>query len=367
MRLTEKEILESIQRAGEQYAPLMINHLEEEFPLQPGSGHYTADAIIEFSVQGGSAFEALVEIVPVATPRNILDRIGRILEYISIVKDKKSALIPMIVTTYVGSRQAEILANKNVSWLDLSGNMVIRGLNGTYIERTGKPNLYPDTAPIKKIFQGKSSIIGRALLLKPDGFSSLNEIVYFINKRNARITLPTVSKVLMLLEEELLITRKEKHIYVTEPEKLIERLVEGYKNSAERRRRKSYRFSLDKIESIFFEFEERLKIDYLMCGFYAAQVKGLAVTDQIMIFVKDMEEVKRAMIRNQIGITPDTEFGSLRIIETYDPGVWFNAKIKPFKPVVDDIELYLEMTVDTPRGPKIAEQLKKRILEKWQQ
>ena len=72
-------------------------------------------------------------------------------------------------------------------------------------------------------------------------------------------------------------------------------------------------------------------------------------------------------------LEPDTEFGNVKLIENNDIEIWFNSVeieltiesvIKVTIPVVDDIELYLEMIADTPRGPKIAEQLKRRILEK---
>ncbi len=111
-------------------------------------------------------------------------------------------------------------------------------------------------------------------------------------------------------------------------------------------------------------FNEMLSIDYVACGFYAAQIKSLAVSDQITIFVRSMESVNRAVVRNQIQITPDSEFGNVSITESSDPGVWFNAETKSCKATVDNIELYLEMMVDTPRGPKIAEQLKRWILKK---
>jgi hypothetical protein len=65
-----------------------------------------------------------------------------------------------------------------------------------------------------------------------------------------------------------------------------------------------------------------------------------------------------------VSVTPDAEFGNVIITETNDPGVWFNPDWRIIDLVVDDIELYLEMMVDTPRGPKIAEQLKRRILQK---
>jgi len=359
MRLTEKQVIQSLTSMGERYAPLKINRLIERTSLPDGC---QVDAVIEFSIQNGPSFKAIVEIKTVATPQNIL--IGARLLTACVANDKEPDRVPLFVAPYIGTKQAKILADKGISWIDLSGNMSVRVSNRVYIERTGKPNRFPDTAPIKKIFQGTSSLVSRALLLKPEGFSSLYEMVDFINNRNAKITLSTVSKVLKSLEEDLLITKSKKLIYVTNAERLLERLAVSYVNSTERKAGETYRFATDKPDAMFLAFNERLSIDYVACGFFAAQIKGLAVTDKITIFVRSMERVKRAAVRNQIQITPDAEFGNVSITESSDPGVWFNADIKPRSAIVDDIELYLEMIADKPRGPKIAEQLKRRILQK---
>lgn len=319
------------------------------------------DAIMDCSIQNGPSFKAVVEIKTVATPQNIL--MGAQLLKAYVAGDKQVDQIPLLVAPYIGTKQAKILADNGISWLDLSGNMSIRVSNRIYIERTGKPNRFPDTAPIKKIFQGTSSLVSRVLLLKPKGFSSLYEMVNFINARNAKITLSTVSKVVKKLDEELLINRDNSLVSVADPEKLLERLAQGYKNSTERKKRNTYKFVIEGIEQLSDGMTVLCK-DYLACGFYAAQIKGLAVTDQKMIFVKDIEQFRRKAEKKLVSVTPDVEFGNFVITETNDPGVWFNADYQITVSVVDDIELYLEMTVDTPRGPKIAEQLKRRILQK---
>ena len=323
---------------------------------------YRVDAFIEFSIRNGPSFKAVAEIAPVSTPQNILRRARQLADYFG--KAEKTNMVPLVIASYIGAKQAKILADKGISWIDLSGNMLIRVSNRIYIERTGRPNRFPDTAPIKKIFQGTSSLVSRALLLKPEGFSSLYEMVDFINARNAKITLSTISKVVKKLDEELLINRNKSLITVADRGKLLERLAQGYKISMDRKAGKTYRYATNKPDAMFFAFNEMLSIDYVACGFYAAQIKGLAETDTITIFVRDIRQIQRAAVRNQIRITPDAEFGNLMITETKEPGVWFNADIKPISAIVDDIELYLEMLVDTPRGPKIAEQLKRRILQK---
>jgi len=358
MRLTAEQIIQSLKSTDGKYAPLMINSLQEQVSLQDGS---QVDAIMECSIQNGPSFKAVVEIKTVATPQNIL--MGAQLLKACVANDEESDKIPLLVAPYIGMKQAKILEDNGISWIDLSGNMSIRVSNRIYIERTGKPNRFPDTAPIKKIFQGTSSLVSRAILLKPKGFSSLYEVVDFINARNAKITLSTVSKVLKILDEELLINRDESLISVADREKLLERLAQGYKNSTERKRRKTYRFVIENIQQLSPGVVGECK-DYLACGFYAAQIKGLAVTDKKTIFVKDIELFRRKAEEKLVSVTPDAEFGNVIITETKDPGVWFNPKWRIIDSVVDDIELYLEMMVDTPRGPKIAEQLKQRILQK---
>ncbi|MGB8226273.1 MAG: hypothetical protein WCE45_05340, partial [Sedimentisphaerales bacterium] len=130
--------------------------------------------------------------------------------------------------------------------------------------------------------------------------------------------------------------------------------------STERKMRKTYKFAADNTRDLFFAFSN-LRIDYAACGFYAAKLKGLAVTNEITIFVKDIERVKKA------GVPEDTTFSNLTIIETNEPDVWFNASRQMNQvnnAIVDDIELYLEMMTATPRGPEIAKQIKQRILKR---
>ena len=364
MRITEKEIIQYLQNSDRQYAPLVIDRLEEQVNLADG---YQADAIIEFSIPDGPCFEALAEIASVATPKNILQKSLQLSDNIS--KVNKPDIIPLLIAPYIGKKQAQMLEDKGISWIDLSGNMYVKVSNQIYIERSGRKNRFPDTAPIKKIFQGTSSLVSRALLLKPEGFSSLYEIVDFINERNANITLSTVSKVIKSLEEELLISKSGSLISVVDQEKLLDRLTEDYFYYIKRKVRKTYKFSVEKPRCYVSMTRNVQKSNYLACGFYATQIKGLGVTNEITISVRDMDQARRDLDF----LEPDAEFGNIKLIETNDVEIWFNSidaeltiesVIKVTIPVVDDIELYLEMMADTPRGPKIAEQLKQQILNK---
>ena len=184
MRLTAEQIIQRLRRAGDQYTPLVIKNLKENVRLQMGFRGDEADAIITFSIEDGPFFDALVEIAPVANPKSIEGKSRQLFDNIS--KYGNPDVIPMIIAPYIGAKQVKILADRGISWIDLSGNMAVRVSNRVYIERTGKPNCFPDTAPIKKIFQGTSSLVSRALLLKPDGFESLTKITDFITQRSGK-------------------------------------------------------------------------------------------------------------------------------------------------------------------------------------
>lgn len=358
MRLTEKDIVKQLFESAEQYKPLVFLGLGEEPDLAKG---IKGDAVMKITLQNGPSFKVLLEIVPVATPKIISEKSRLMLD-----KPKgmnRANLIPVIIAPYIATKQAVMLAEQGISWIDLSGNIVLQVPGQVYFERTGKKNKFPDTAPIKKIFQGTSSLVARALLLKPDGFRSLYETVNFINKRNASITVSTVSRVLKSLEEDLLVEKSGALIVAIDREMILDRLTKANITSGKRKEVRTYRYAVDNTNKFFHTLFE-IPIEYVACRFYAAKLKGLAVTDEIAIFVKDMGQITKAVKCNQIDLVPDAEFGNLSITEARDPGVWFNVPLVPYNNVVvDDIELYIEMMAEGPRGPKIAKLLKQRILK----
>ncbi|MCK5172856.1 MAG: hypothetical protein KAR47_05660, partial [Planctomycetes bacterium] len=157
MRLTENEIAKRLWESAEQYKPLIFRGFEEEFLLAERA---RADAVVEISVESGPSFKAIVEVVPVANPKTLLQKCRLLHDEFN--RRNEPDLVPVVVAPYIGKRQAMILADEGISWIDLSGNMVIQVSNQLYIERTGKPNRFSDTSPIKKIFQGTSSLVSRA-------------------------------------------------------------------------------------------------------------------------------------------------------------------------------------------------------------
>ena len=360
MRLKESEMIRQLEPGSDKFAPLEIKSVLIKTLNEDISKNF-ADAFIEFCIADGPCFKALVEFKTIASLKIILQTVQQLNGVLNRMGDKET--IPLLVVPYMGTEQTKMLQQEGISWIDLSGNMVIKVGGNIYIERTGNKNRFPDTSPIKKIFEGTSSLVSRALLLKKEPFRSLFEVVNFINERGGNITLSTVSKVMSALEEGLLITKTEAGISVTNREKLLDSVLEGYIDYTRRNKSVTYTFAIPGRSSIFSNFFSEEKVDYAVCGFSAAQLKNLATTNRTTVFIKSINEARKAFERNNVNIKPDTEFGQLDLIETRNPCVWFNVQGKPDYSIVDDIELYLEMMIDTPRGPKVAEMLKERILK----
>jgi len=357
MRLNEEEIIKELLSNAGICAPLKLISFRTDDKVVRDCG---ADALAEFSIQDGPSFRALIEIKPVANPKTIMMSCQQLMQNLSAIGDNN--LIAILVAPYIANQQSNMLANAGISWIDLSGNMLIRVGGQIYIQRTGNPNKYPDTAFIKQIFQGTSSLVAKTLLLRPDGFSSLAEIAEFINSRGGAITISTVSKVLQSLENALLIRKDKSHFYATEPEQLLERLADGYRNILKKQLYRRFKCAVD--EQRLFSVLSQNQEKYAACGFYAAKIKGLALTNEIIILVKSIEDVKRACGSAELDINIDEEYGQVVLIEIQDHSVWFNIEKHPYGNVIDDIQLYFEMLESRPRGPKIAEQLKRRILKK---
>jgi len=356
MRLKEKDILLKLTELYSNAKPVSLRIFPRSSLVDTET---KSDVKGLIKVENQKTFDVNFKVVSVATPNNL--RTKAIVAQREKSKIKKSALL-LFVASYIGGKQMDILKELKISWMDLCGNMRIEIPGEVFIEKTGSKNKYPDSVPIKKIFQGTSSLVSRALLLKPEGFKSQYEITDFINSCNGKITKATVSRVIKKLYDELLVEKLRSAIKVKDADALLDNLEKNY--TLYSKIKSKYRYLIDNEQKFFATI--RPSAEYAVCGFYAAKLKDLAITEQITIVVKNLDEFKQNIERYyNWQLEPDFEYGNLTVIENDEPGVWFNLQRKKADNIVDDIELYLELMNDKPRGPKIAEQLKENILGKF--
>jgi hypothetical protein len=255
VRIAETEVIDRFMAMGAQYAPLSIVSVKTEARL---TTELCADALMQFAIEGGAPFQVLAEVTSLGTPKSIRATCMQVLDLVG--KARNPELVPLVIAPYISPSQADVLREAGVSWIDLSGNMVLRTRNGIYIERTGQPNQFPDSTPIKKVFQGTASLVARALLLKPGGFASLSEIRDFIRLHSGSITIPTVSKVLRSLEEDLLVSRAGSCISASNPAQLLSRLAESHVFVARNRQTSISRFAAASAEQCVRFFSGALQL-----------------------------------------------------------------------------------------------------------
>jgi len=136
---------------------------------------------------------------------------------------------PMIIAPYFSREKLDQLLDAGISAADFSGNAAIEVPGEFLFYKTGNPNRYPDSSPIRSAYRGGGSLVARVLLLERQ-FDAVGEILERIRARGGTLTLGTVSKVLKQLEADLAIERPSRNaVRVIQPERLLDGLLEAYR------------------------------------------------------------------------------------------------------------------------------------------
>ena len=216
---SQVEAIALLQRGEISFPPFSLAPRPEQQWRLPD---WRPDAVLELSWSGRShAFT--VEYKSVSTPaamQTASEHIRRL--------SRPPLLWPMLLVPYLPEDRLEMLTIMGVSALDLCGNGVVIVPGEWFVCRTGKPNLYPQSFPIKNVFRGTSSLVARVFLWRPT-YDAVGEIREEIERRGGAVALSTVSKALARLEDELIVGRQSGKIRLLQPDKLLQRLVENYR------------------------------------------------------------------------------------------------------------------------------------------
>ena len=185
------------------------------------------DAVIK--VKWDKAEERFVaEAKSLSTPKSIMDAIASVKALSIALK-----LNPLVAVPYLSGEAMSSLEREGVSGIDLCGNALIIVPGKFYYSRTGNKNQFPSTAPIKNIYSKNSSLVGRLFLVRPN-FNRVGEILDEINRRTLPafkdngLSLPTVSKCLKSMEQDLIAGRDDLGIRLLQPDKLLAKLAGNY-------------------------------------------------------------------------------------------------------------------------------------------
>ena len=274
-------------------------------------------------------------------------------------RSRPPLLWPMVLFPYLPEERLQELEREGVSGLDLCGNGVVTVPGEWLVSRTGRPNLYPQSFPIKNVFRGWSALVARVFLLRPT-YGAVGEIRDEIRKRQGEVALSTVSKVLSRLEEELIVGRQSGEIRLLQRDKLLRELVENYRRPEVMRRFVGKAaVPLEALLAGQLEWARRKEVSLALTGVSSTPLYAVMAREEILsVYCSDV-----AALLKRLGpaVREQEHFPNLELFETYDPSAYFDRRVIAGRPWASPLQTYLELATGGKREQETAEQVQPRI------
>ncbi len=351
--LSERLLVDFLRGLGDGFPPIRIRLIETNKPTT-GSDRMV-DALVEVTWNQSRFIFALETRLPF-NPKAIQGAV----EQITVLAEQIN-VNPMILTPYLSEERLRFLESRQVSGIDMCGNGVIVVPERLLVYRTGYPNKYPSSSPIRNVYRGTSSIVARAFLIRFQ-YESSQELLAEITARDGAVTLSTVSKVCSSLADDLVIERERKgrttRLRLLQPEKLLDRLAENYEAPAVRRQFTGKLTLSEKDFDMFLRDWNRITSERVIrtgsssSGRYATMAR-----EQISRFYCN----NLAGVLDRLGesICETDRFATIELSETDDATVYFDSRNG-----IDasPIQAYLELNSGDKRERETAEQIRRQLL-----
>jgi hypothetical protein len=346
--LSESEILVHLRSGEVRVPPLDLRWTDRE--TSPGP-----DATLQASWEGAK-YRFVAEIKGRSTPRVVAEAIAQARDFADRLGGQ-----PLVVVPYLSPERLQQLERVGVSGIDLSGNAFVVVPGKLLVLRTGAPNKFRESYPIRDVYRGNTALVARALLIRPRT-ESLADLSQFIRHRGGSITLTTISKALRRLEDDVLVERRGGRARLLQPEALLDKLAGAYR-PPKIRRRIIGSTTLDRAG--------------LAARFAATRSKmvltGQSSTDRYAVMGRE-DRIRFytdsiATLLGSLGgeFTEGERFANLELIETYDSAVYFDVRRSGDIPCASPVQTYLELASGDKREQETATQIRSFILNELRQ
>lgn len=349
--VTEENIRDALANGQLQLPPLSFQLLSQA-PSR-------IDALLAASWQDRS-WKFAAELKRLATPKILRDAMATIK-----VATDVNRLYPMIVVPYLSPENIALLEQSGVSGADLCGNGIVVVPGELLVVRTGNPNRFPQSAPIRNVYAGDSSLVARAFLAKPT-YATVGAIQKTIADLGGRITLSTVSKVLKTLEHDLIVSREKGAIRLLQGDKLLDQLAANYRPPQVRDRFVG-RVDLTERELQLALASAARKNDakFVIAGAASGnQYAVLAREPVVSAYCSKPPEELLASLSNSAQRTD--RFPNLELTQTADARVYFDPTNRDEVPYASPVQAYLELASGDKRQRETAEQVRRFLLGRLQ-
>ena len=350
--LTQREAIERIRTGLLQLPPLAISLYE---PAPSLAEAQIVDAVLEVAWQD-KIYHFGAEYKLRSTPKESQTALNQAASY-----QHHTGLLPLVLMPFLNDKQLRELSDRQISGLDFSGNGVVVVPSQMFVFRSGSRNQFPASEAIQNVYRKNASIVPRAFLINPV-FESVNSIEAFIQMyggQEAVVSLSTVSKVLKVLEEDIIIVREKGVIRLVQPEKLLDKLAANFVRPLIRRffvGKSPY--DLETLMRLLSESSHKHQVWLTGTGVGSiAQYAVMARDNFLSVYCTDQYRLLTG-----IEFRETNRFPNLEIIETQDKTVYFDTRSNKGFDWASPLQTYLELMAGDQRDQDTAEQVKEIIL-----
>ncbi len=358
----ESEMLRLLAQGRLDTSPIELVAVKRELVRKAQPKTPEVDAMIELG-WGGKAFRFAVECKAVSTPKEIAAATEAAKR-----SSRPPRSFPMVFVPYLPESQLRFLQEQQVSGIDLSGNALIMVPGEILVSRTGRPNNFRRAGVIKNVYRKNSSIVPRVFLLKPR-YDSITEVMDEIKSRGGYVAQATISKVCSSLDQDLVIERtkgqlpRTRNLRLIQPDKLLELLTENYAPpSIDQRLTAKTTLTPNQFGRRLTEWRKEATAKVALTGTSSAGQYAVMAREPIQSFYcSNLEDLLK-------WLGPDLEetsrFSNIELLETDDDFVYFDTRDGL---TASPVQTYLELMHGDKRERETAEQLRKTILQPFQQ
>lgn len=346
--LTERDILQILEREPIDLKPLRFSRIESEQSLRE------VDATYDINWDGKQGYRFIANVKARATSQALAAAAMQV---------KSSAYeargrFPLVIVPYLSPASLDEVERLGISAVDLCGNGVVQVPQQWLVVRSGKPNRFRGSNPLRGAYRGAASLVGRAFAVQPR-FERVGDVLSFIEARGGHITLATVSKALSRLEEDLVIAREAKSIRLLQADKLLARLQEGYQ-PPQIRAKLQLKAPLADAELRLRDAAAVIGARFSPTGIASASRQTVVATEPVATFYcsAQPDELARAASLN-----PQQEkyFPTMELLQTDDERVYFDTRSGEEGMLASPVQTWLELATGDKRSQEVANNLRVRL------
>ncbi|HMN97671.1 MAG TPA: hypothetical protein PKC43_14475 [Phycisphaerales bacterium] len=270
-----------------------------------------------------------------------------------------TGLLPMVIVPYLSEASLDRLVERGVSGLDLSGNGVAMAPGVLYLRRSGQPNRYPESQPLRYAYRGATSVVPRVFLCRRE-FESVSAIKTEIESRGGAIALSTVSKALARMTEDVIVQRSAGSIALVQPDALLDRLRESFERPP---RLATTRLACDDLPELFTRVNAEALLPRLVLSGASSQERYTAGrrSDTPLAWCSDL--AKARAIAGSLWRESE-RFADLEVAQAKDGTPLFDARRDASGiAYASPVQTYLELAAGDNRDQEAATEIRQSILK----